>query len=131
MRLLAAEDNPTNQNVLRELLKIVSITPTIVNNGAEALAAWRDGQWDLVLMDIQMPVMDGVTAVKAIRALEEAQGRTRTPIYAVTANAMDHQVSLYMHAGMDGHIAKPIAVRDLFDLLSRVKPDSLKPSLAA
>jgi CheY-like chemotaxis protein len=77
----------------------------------------------VVLMDVQMPVMDGPAAVREIRAREAASGRSRTPIIALTANAMIHQVSEYIAAGMDGHIAKPIEVRSLFETLARFMPD--------
>ncbi|HUO22728.1 MAG TPA: ATP-binding protein [Caulobacteraceae bacterium] len=115
MRVLAAEDNQTNQVVLRTLLEQIGITPTIVENGAEAINAWRDGRWDLVLMDIQMPVMDGPAAAQAIREAEAKSGRARTPIIALTANAMAHQISQYRASGMDGHISKPIDARVLFE----------------
>ena len=85
----------------------------IVADGEEAVAAWRSAPWDLVLMDIRMPRMDGVAATRAIRALEAAYGRPRTPILAVTADAMTHQSHQYSEAGMDGLIAKPIQLAEL------------------
>lgn len=75
LRVLAAEDNPTNQLVLRTLLGTAGVVPTIVGNGAEAVAAWREGGWDVILMDAQMPVMDGPTAVRQIREEEAENGR--------------------------------------------------------
>jgi len=114
LRLLAAEDNPVNQLVLRTLLAQIDVEPTIVHNGREALAAWEAGEWDLILMDVQMPVMDGPTATRAIRAREAETGRAATPILALTANAMSHQLDDYRAAGMNGHIAKPIEVAVLF-----------------
>lgn len=117
MRVLGAEDNFTNQLVLRTLLNQVGIDPVMVDNGEEAVAAWTRETWDLVLMDVQMPVMDGVTATVEIRRREAAEGRPRTPIYALSANAMPHQVSTYVEAGMDGHIAKPLQVAELFAVL--------------
>jgi len=68
-------------------------------------------------MDVQMPVMDGLAATAAIREREAATGRRRTPIIALTANAMSHQVSEYLSSGMDGHVAKPIEARRLFEAL--------------
>jgi CheY-like chemotaxis protein len=82
--------------------------------------AWRGGDFDLILMDIQMPVMDGIAAAKAIRAAEAAERRPRTPILALTANALVHQVEEYLAAGMDGHVAKPIEINKLYDAMSRV-----------
>ena len=114
LRILAAEDNETNQVVLRTLLAQAGITPTFVENGREALAAWEGQTWDIILMDIQMPEMDGVAATRAIRLREAETGRGRTPIVAVTANAMAHQVVEYEAAGMDGLVPKPVEISRLF-----------------
>jgi CheY-like chemotaxis protein len=84
------------------------LEPTVVENGAEAVEAWKSGRWDVILMDIQMPVMDGVTATREIRACEAPATRPRTPIIAVTANAMSHQVADYAAAGMDAVVPKPL-----------------------
>jgi CheY-like chemotaxis protein len=72
-------------------------------------------------MDVQMPVMDGPTAVKQIRQEEAASGRARTTIIALTADSMDHQVRVYLDIGMDGYLAKPIDVNKLFELISDVE----------
>ena len=114
LRLLAAEDNAVNQLVLRTLLQQAGIEPTIVADGREALDAWDHAEWDLILMDIQMPRMDGLTATRAIRQRERETGRRRTPIIALTANAMAHHVAEYAKGGMDGFVAKPIEVGHLF-----------------
>jgi signal transduction histidine kinase/CheY-like chemotaxis protein len=114
IRVLAAEDNATNQLVLKTLLGQAGIVPTMVENGREALEAWEAQDWDLILMDIQMPVMDGVAATRAIRERERAGERGHTPIIAVTANAMTHQVAEYHAAGMDQMVPKPIDVAALF-----------------
>ena len=119
LRILAAEDNPTNQLVLRSVLSQAGIEPLIVDNGAKALAAWRDERWDVVLMDIHMPVMDGLTALKEIRRLEAEEGRPRTPVIALTANAMRHQIELLIEAGMDDHVGKPIDVAKLLGAVDR------------
>ena len=92
------------------LLAQVGIEPVIVGDGVDAVAAWETGDWDVILMDVQMPRMDGPTATRFIRERELAQRRRRTPIVALTANAMTHQVSEYLAAGMDGFVAKPIEV---------------------
>ncbi len=117
LRVLAAEDNSVNQLVLRTLLQQAGLDPVIVADGQAALTAWREQPWDIVLMDVQMPVMDGPTATRAIRAEEAASGLARTPILALTANAMSHQVEEYVAAGMDGLIPKPIRVEELFAAL--------------
>ena len=114
LRILAAEDNAVNQLVLKTLLSQFGLTPVIVGNGAEAVAAWEAGDWDVILMDAQMPVMDGTAAARQIRRREAATGRRLTPIIALTANAMDHQVQGYRDAGMNGFVAKPIQVSQLF-----------------
>ncbi|MDO9338374.1 MAG: ATP-binding protein [Caulobacter sp.] len=117
LKVLAAEDNEVNQLVLRTLLHQVGIDPVIVSDGREAVAAWEAETWDVILMDVQMPLVDGPTATRAIRVREAATGRARTPIIALTANAMSHQVAEYRDAGMDGFVAKPIEVGRLFAAL--------------
>jgi len=114
VRVLAAEDNAMNAKVLRAILGQAGIDPVIVANGAEAVAAWETGRWDVILMDVQMPVMDGPTATRTIRERERSQRRAPTPIIALTANAMTHQVDEYLGAGMDEFVSKPIDVRRLF-----------------
>ncbi len=113
LRVLAAEDNPTNQLILKTLLQFAGVDVTTVNNGQEAVDAWAEREWDVILMDVQMPVMDGVTAASIIRERERQQGRARTPIVALTANAMAHQTDEYLEKGMDDHVAKPIHAEDL------------------
>jgi signal transduction histidine kinase/AmiR/NasT family two-component response regulator len=119
IRVLAAEDNATNQLVLKALLGQAGIVPTMVENGRQALEAWEAQDWDMILMDVQMPVMDGVAATRAIRERELADGRGRTPIIAVTANAMTHQVAEYEAAGMDHLVPKPIDLTSLFAAMER------------
>jgi CheY-like chemotaxis protein len=114
LRVLAAEDNDVNQLVLKTLLSQAGINPTLVADGAMALDAWEREPWDIILMDIQMPRMDGVQATREIRRREVETGRPRTPILAVTANAMVHQVAAYEAAGMDGVVSKPIELARLF-----------------
>jgi signal transduction histidine kinase/AmiR/NasT family two-component response regulator len=121
LRVLAAEDNPTNQLVLKALLGPIGVDPTVVDDGAQAVQAWSIGEFDLILMDIQMPRMDGLSATRAIRAEEVRSGRARTPIIALTANAMAHQVEEYFAAGMDGHVPKPIDLATLYAALEAVQ----------
>ena len=123
LRLLAAEDNPTNQQVLAAVMGSLGIAIDIVGDGRQALEAWRDGSYDLILMDIQMPVMDGMEAARAIREIEAHGGRRKTPILALTANALSHQVEEYLAAGMDGHVAKPIEIAKLYDAISKALND--------
>jgi two-component system, sensor histidine kinase len=114
LRVLAADDNPTNQKVVEAVLAPLNAEVVLVSDGAACVEAWKAAKFDIVLMDIHMPGMDGVEAARAIRALETSEGRQRTPIVAVTANALAHQVEGYLAAGMDGHVAKPIEVTKLY-----------------
>ena len=118
LRILAAEDNPMNQVVLKTLLAQAGLDPVMVANGEEAVAAWTAQDWDLILMDVQMPVMDGVTATRLIRGREASEGRAFTPILALTANAMTHQLEAYQAAGMTGAVSKPINVGELFGAIA-------------
>jgi CheY-like chemotaxis protein len=118
LRILAAEDNATNQLVLKTVLHALGLEPVIVDNGQLAIDAWSKEAFDLVLMDIQMPVMDGVAATLEIRRIELESGRPRTPIVALSANAMKHHVDEYLSAGMDAHLAKPIQLDKLYATLS-------------
>ncbi|MCR5878213.1 ATP-binding protein [Phenylobacterium sp. J367] len=120
LRILAAEDNATNRLVLKTLLEQMGLSATFVENGREAVDAWRASRWDVILMDIQMPEMDGVTATREIRRAEAEQGLPRTPIIALTANAMAHQVAEYTAAGMDGLSPKPIQLPNLLATLQSV-----------
>jgi signal transduction histidine kinase len=133
LRILVAEDNQINQMVLRSLLSVAGdLDLEFVANGALAIEAWEARDWDLVLMDINMPVADGVTATRRIRARESQTHRLRTPIIAVTANAMSHQIAEYLAAGMDGHLAKPIESAALFATLARAaaEPPRIAPASA-
>jgi signal transduction histidine kinase/AmiR/NasT family two-component response regulator len=115
IRILAAEDNPTNQLVLSALLEPVGVMLTTVGDGRQAVEAFVAGGFDLVLMDVQMPVMNGVEAAAEIRSWEALRGLARTPILALTANVMRHQIEEYLQAGMDGFVAKPIEAAKLFE----------------
>ena len=119
LRVLAAEDNATNQLVLSTVLQTFGVELVMVADGRAAVEAWGLGDFDVILMDIQMPEMDGLAATRAIRAAELAAGRARTPIVAVSANAMTHQVKEYLEAGMDAHVAKPIELASLHEALER------------
>jgi len=104
-RILVAEDNKVNQQIALKLLKRAGYSVDISSNGIEAVAAVRRGQYDLVLMDVQMPSMDGVEATRRIRALEAPKGDV--PIIALTAHAMRGAREEYLAAGMDDYISKP------------------------
>jgi signal transduction histidine kinase/ActR/RegA family two-component response regulator len=114
LKVLLAEDHPTNRRVVQLLLESVGVDLTCVENGAEAVDAAEHGAFDLVLMDMQMPVMDGLTAIRIIREGEAASGRPRAEIHALTANAMPEHAEASRAAGADGHLTKPILADDLF-----------------
>jgi signal transduction histidine kinase len=117
LRVLAAEDNDVNQLVLRTILEQFGVTATVVKNGREAVDAWARQPWDVILMDIQMPVMGGVEATRLIRMQEAETRRSATPIVALTANTMTHQLPEYEAAGFSGLVAKPIQVGLLMQAL--------------
>jgi CheY-like chemotaxis protein/anti-sigma regulatory factor (Ser/Thr protein kinase) len=111
--ILLAEDHPVNQRVIAMILEPHNIALTIAQNGEEAVEMWQNAHFDLVLMDMQMPIMDGLSATKRIREIERSQGLTRTPIAMVSANAMKEHISQSFQAGCDFHIAKPVTPQTL------------------
>ena len=109
LRVLLVEDNPVNRRVVELILDSCGAEVTSAEDGALGVAAWRSSPFDLVLMDLQMPVMDGLTATREIRRLENELGRLpRTPIAVLSANAMAHHQREALAAGADIHLAKPI-----------------------
>jgi CheY-like chemotaxis protein len=118
--VLAAEDNEVNQLVLRSLLQAADLELMIVPNGEAAVRAAQQEAWDLILMDIQMPILDGISATKAIRARERMLGRPPVPIIALSANAMAHQTAEYLACGMQANVAKPIQAANLFATIQQV-----------
>jgi signal transduction histidine kinase len=120
LRVLAAEDNSVNQLVLKTLLGQVGVDVTVVDDGEQAVAAWEAEPWDVILMDVQMPKMDGPTAVGIIRQREVATGRARTPIIALTANVMTHQINEYLACGMDTCVGKPLQITALVEAIIKV-----------
>lgn len=120
IRVLAADDNRVNRMVLQALFGQAGVEIVIVEDGAAVVEAWESGAWDVILMDVQMPVMDGLEATRYIRDREALTSRERTPIIGLTANAFTHQRTQYLAAGMDEHVGKPIDVRRLFDVIAAV-----------
>jgi signal transduction histidine kinase/ActR/RegA family two-component response regulator len=120
LRVLVAEDNPVNQKIAQQMLRKRKLAVTLADDGRQAVDAFQSGRFDLVLMDVQMPEMNGFEAVAAIRALEHAQGRPHTPIVAVTAHAMVGDREKCLEAGMDAYLAKPLRRQLLFDLVDEL-----------
>jgi PAS domain S-box-containing protein len=119
VRVLLAEDHPTNQKVIQMILAPHGARITTVENGAEAVEAFKANAFDVVLMDMQMPVMDGLTAIRAIRAHEAANpGWPRTPIAMLSANAMPQHRQAAMAAGADLHVSKPVTASALIGAIS-------------
>jgi two-component system sensor histidine kinase/response regulator len=118
-KILLVEDNPVNQRVAQRTLQNLAAEVTIANNGAEALERIAAAAFDAVLMDCQMPVMDGFTATRRIRELESSRGIKRLPIIALTANVMSEDRENCIAAGMDAHLGKPIEPAQLIEALSR------------
>ncbi|MEI9889771.1 MAG: ATP-binding protein [Caulobacteraceae bacterium] len=118
-QVLLAEDHPVNQRVVQAIIGEMAEL-SIVEDGQAAVDACRDYAFDLILMDTQMPVMDGLTAIRAIRAMEARRGAPPTPIVSLTADAMPHQVQEALAAGADRHLAKPITAAALMSCLHAV-----------
>ncbi len=108
LRVLVAEDNPNNRRIVAMVLDLVQAQATYAENGQEALDAFAPGRFDIILMDLQMPVLDGLSATRRIRELERAAIAPPVPIIALSANAMTHHVTEALAAGATAHVAKPI-----------------------
>jgi CheY-like chemotaxis protein len=121
LRVLLVEDNPINQEVCLKRLGKMGHMVTIANNGAEAVEAYRKGEFDLVLMDVQMPVMDGFEATQRIRDIERTRDRY-TPIIAMTARAMKGDEEHCLRVGMDSYMAKPFRAAKLMEILQAIQP---------
>jgi signal transduction histidine kinase/ActR/RegA family two-component response regulator len=127
LRVLLVEDHPINQKLAISLIERAGHRVTLAQNGEEGLHAATQQPFDLVLMDMQMPVMDGLQATRAIRADESAHHRRRLPIVAMTANAMPSDRMACEDAGMDGFLSKPFKAQELRELLDQYR----KPRTAA
>ncbi|MBI1360729.1 MAG: PAS domain-containing protein [Alphaproteobacteria bacterium] len=129
LRLLVAEDNPMNRRVVELLLAGSGMEIHFAENGKEAVAKFAERTYDLVLMDLQMPIMGGLAATRAIREWERANDRGHTPILAVSANATTDHVEEAKEAGADDHVAKPIVREVLFEAIARyARPSARKIS---
>ena len=121
LRILLAEDNAVNQKFAIRTIEKAGHSVVVANNGREAIDAWEQDRFDVVLMDVQMPEMDGLEATSRIRELEQERGvAPRTPIIAMTANAMKGDKERCLQSGMDGYVSKPVKRQTLFAEIERV-----------
>jgi CheY-like chemotaxis protein len=130
LSVLLAEDNLVNQKVVRAMLSDV-VDLTVVPNGAQAVQAAAAEAFDVILMDTHMPVMDGLSAIREIRAGERRAGQGRTPIISLTADAMPQQVAAALAAGADLHVAKPITAETLVGALRAALAQQREPTATA
>ncbi len=124
LRILLADDHPTNRKVVELMLADGVARLTCVEDGEKALTAFQQERFDLILMDMQMPVMDGLTAIREIRRLEREGRLTPTPIIMLTANALPEHVSEASAVGADLHLAKPFTTQALFAAISTALPET-------
>jgi two-component system sensor histidine kinase/response regulator len=129
-RVLLVEDNAVNQKVARRVLERLGCEVDVAENGRAGVDAEESGNYRLVLMDVQMPVMDGYTATREIRQRERERGRGRVPIVALTANAMTGQLERCLESGMDGLLTKPIEVDRLCEIMERLGLVEVAPRAA-
>ena len=120
LNVLLAEDNPVNQKLATRLLQKMGHSVTVVENGRQALAALEKNEFDVILMDIQMPEMDGLETTAEIREREKSQDGTHIPILAMTAHAMAGDRERCLEAGMDGYVSKPINVQELVEAMENL-----------
>ena len=121
MNILLAEDNPINQTFALRALEMKGHDVAVANNGLEAIQLWEDLDFELILMDVQMPQMDGLEATRQIRSREtESNSSRRTLIVAITAHAMKGDREKCLTAGMDGYLTKPIRPTRLFSVVAEL-----------
>ena len=127
MRILLAEDSPVNQRLANKILEAQGHQVTTVSTGVAAIEAWHSGEFDVILMDSQMPEMGGAEAVRGIREREEATGRRRTAIIALTASAMVGDREHFLAAGADDYLSKPFRADELYAIIRRALSGRLAP----
>ncbi|MBX3506201.1 MAG: response regulator [Parvibaculum sp.] len=128
LRVLLAEDQPVNQKLMAAVMSRLGHDMTVAENGVEAIRQLREGSFDIVLMDVQMPLLDGIQATKAIRASGETW--SNIPIVALTAHAMEGHSDLYAAAGMNGFVSKPFRIDNLVEAIARAMSAEPLPRVA-
>jgi len=131
LRILVADDHPTNRRVVELILDQEAVDLVSVEDGAQAVEACRASVFDLVLMDMQMPVMDGLTATREIRLHEVAMGMPRTPVVMLTANALPEHIAAGIEAGADRHLAKPFSVEALLAMVAELTSETPQAAVQA
>jgi CheY-like chemotaxis protein len=121
-RILVVEDNAANQNLIMTILQMLHYQVEVVSNGKEAVEAWTRGDYDILLMDGQMPVMDGFEATRIIREREATESRPRTTIIALTGQAIQGDREHFMNIGMDDYLAKPFTLVQIRSLMNNWLP---------
>ncbi|THD57313.1 response regulator, partial [Phenylobacterium sp.] len=119
-RVLLAEDHLINQRVVSLILEPMGVELVVVGDGAEAIEAEAAGRYDVILMDLHMPKVDGLTAIRAIRRAEAERGSAPTPIVALTADALAEHIAATRAAGAEHHLAKPIRPDTLIEVLAEI-----------
>jgi len=131
LAILLAEDNQNNVFLMRSLLKDAPCNIDLAENGAIAVAKFRSGHYDVILMDVEMPVMDGYSATMEIRRIEQSEGRAQTPVIALTAHALHEDEQKSLDAGCNKHLTKPIKKKVLLDALHALTSDRTESEPAA
>lgn len=127
LRVLVADDDAKTQRLLVALLDFAGAYPVIARDGSEAFEAWRQSRWDLILMDVKMPLIDGLELTRIIRNAEKTEPRERTAILGVTACATWQDKKACLSAGMDEVISKPFSARQLFEAMEKLCGDVIRP----
>jgi len=126
MHILVAEDNIINQKLIYEIIHKLGAELVVANNGEEAVKLYEEGDHDIILMDIQMPVLGGIEAAQKIKELEDKKGLDHTPVIALTANALQGDREKYLDAGMDDYLSKPIDIESLKRILGQYRIESIE-----
>ena len=124
LKVLLADDHAANRKVVEVLMAPLDVELVSVVDGRAAVAAFERDYFDLVLMDMQMPEMDGLTATRKLREIEKRDGRVRAPVIMLTANAMQEHIDASMEAGADAHLTKPLTVKSLMDCINTAMADA-------
>src|SRR6185436_15656715 len=130
-KALVVDDNPINCEVMLRQLKVLGIAADSAADGFAGFSTWRGGGYDIVFADVHMPLMDGFTMTGEIRGIEKAEARKRTPIVAVTADALAGEEERCKAAGMDDYLAKPVGLEGLRQVLKRWLPDKKEEPIMA